>query len=74
MIPFVRTSILDFRLSESCLCSCLLFLRYPLEYIQYCQYLLRSLPGHDKEEEGDGHKSVDEDDESIHKGGGVEAS
>ena len=32
------------------------------------------LPGHDKEEEGDGNEGVDEDDEAVHKVGGVEAS
>ena len=36
--------------------------------------ICRPLPGDDEEEEGDGDKGVDEDDEAVHEGGGVEAS
>ena len=41
-----------------------------------CNHCLsrRALPGDDKEEEGDGNEYVDEDDEAVHEGGGVEAS
>ena len=33
-----------------------------------------ALPGHHKEEEGDGNEGVDEDDEAEHEGRGVEGA